>query len=137
MISKELSGVIAQMLKPLKGLSLNIVIERLSGHKVIPFDKNNSEDQKILDTLIKCAKNVKVKVNKNEITRDRPNEIGNDIESFVKEELKNLNSEANTLIASNGNKKSTGYPDIAFKDHNQNINYLECKTLSIKNINTT
>lgn len=34
-LSNELRGVIAQMLKPLKGLSFSIVIEGLSNRKVI------------------------------------------------------------------------------------------------------
>jgi len=38
-ISKELEGVIDQMLKPLKGLSFNIVIEGLSGFKVFHLIK--------------------------------------------------------------------------------------------------
>ena len=39
-ISEDLEGVIAQMLKPLKELSLSVVIEGLSGYKIIPFDRN-------------------------------------------------------------------------------------------------
>lgn len=45
-ISNELQGVISQMLKPLKNLSLNIVIEGLSENKLILFNKKSKKDLK-------------------------------------------------------------------------------------------
>ena len=138
-LSNELQGVIAQMLKPLKGLSFEIVIEGLSGHKVIPFNKKDPKDQKVLETLKTCAKNVKHYVNNeiNGITRNRPNEVGNDIEPIVEKELKNLGYQANKPTTNQGHKKATGYPDLEFIDEFNRLNYLECKTFNIKNINTT
>ena len=54
-ISEDLEGVITQMLKPLKGLSLSVVIEGLSGYKIIPFDKNCKKDQILLNSLSEVA----------------------------------------------------------------------------------
>ncbi len=54
-ISKELEGVISQMLRPLKGLSLNIVIEGLANKKVIPFQKNDEKDIIVLEKLKKAG----------------------------------------------------------------------------------
>ncbi len=136
-ISNHLQGVISQMLKPLTDLPLGIVIEGLSGYSVIPFNRKNKNDIEVLLTLKKVANNVLKNVNKKGILRTRPNEVGNDIETFVKEALKNEKYEANTPIAKSGKKKSTGYPDIEFIDKNGNIHYLECKTFNAKNINTT
>jgi hypothetical protein len=136
-ISQELKGVIAQMLKPLNGLSLDIIIEGLSGNSVIPFDKNNLEDNKVLEVLINVANKTLKEVNINGILRPRPNEVGNDIEPFVKEALNYFGYKANTPKTSGGKKKSTGYPDIEFIDEYDRVNYLECKTYNIDNINTT
>ncbi len=136
-ISKELEGVISQMLKPLKGLPLGIVIEGLSGYKAIPFNNRSSRDRKVLSVLIRCADDVLKEVNKKGILRPRPNEVGNDIEPFVKKALNSLGYQADTPMAINGKKKATGYPDIEFIDEFGRSNYLECKTFNIDNINTT
>jgi hypothetical protein len=136
-ISKELEGIIAQMLKPLKGLSLEVVIEGLSGHKARPFDKSNSKDKKVLIVLKKVAEDVLREVNKKGILRPRPNEVGNDIEPFVKNALNKYNYKADTPKTISGKKKSTGYPDIEFIDEFKRHNYLECKTYNIENIDTT
>ncbi len=47
----RLENVIKQMLTPLKDIPFNLVIESLTGKKVIPFDFNNQEDKEILDIL--------------------------------------------------------------------------------------
>ena len=136
-VSKELEGVIAQMLKPLKDLPLSVVIEGLSGCEVIEYDNANEKDKKVLENLKKCAENVLETINKEGILRPRPNEVGNDIEPFVKDELSRLGYDAYTPTTINGKKKSVGYPDIEFIDEFKRTNYLECKTFNIDNINTT
>lgn len=136
-ISDELEGVIAKMLAPLRGLKLKVVIEGLSRKNVIPFDKNNDQDLDLLNKLKIVAENVLIEVNKNGIKRTRPNEVGNDIEPFVKEKLNEIGFKADTPISLNGNRRSVGYPDIEFIDNYDRYNYLECKTYNIENINTT
>jgi len=135
--SKELDGIISQMLKPLKGISLNIVIEGLSGYKIIPFDIKNKMDVDLLNTLKKVAKKAGREVNKTGIIRSRPNEVGNDIEPFVKNALNEFKMPATTPQTITGKHKSTGYPDIEFVDSNGRTNYLECKTFNIDNVDTS
>jgi hypothetical protein len=136
-MSKGLEGVISQMLKPLKGLSLSIIIEGLADKKVLPFNPNDNKDKKVLEVLKKVANRVLNEVNKNGILRPRPNEVGNDIELFVKKSLQNYGYVADTPLTINGKKKSTGYPDIEFMDEFGRYHYLECKTYNIDNIKTT
>ncbi len=131
-ISNELQGVITQMLKPLKDLSMKIVIEGLSNHKVIPFNKNSVDDLEVLEKLKEVAENVKKYVSQNHIFSKRVNEVGNKIEPIVKSELIKIG-----FIAKTPNGKSTGYPDIEFMDSKNRLHYLECKTYNIKNIDTT
>jgi hypothetical protein len=135
--SKELDGIISQMLKPLKGISLNVVIEGLSGCKIIPFDIKNKKDKELLDTLKKVVIKAGKEVNKTGIVSSRPNEVGNDIEPFVKNALNEFNMEAYTPLTIDGKHKSTGYPDIEFIDINRRTNYLECKTFNIDNVDTS
>jgi hypothetical protein len=136
-ISKELEGVISQMLKPLKGLSLSLVIEGIASKKVIPFEKNNKRDNLVLEKLIQVAENVLEKVNQEGITRFRPNEVGNDIELFVKESLIRFGYRAETPMTLNGKRKATGYPDVEFQDEFNSWNYIECKTYNIDNIDSS
>ncbi len=136
-ISKELEGVISQMIKPLKGLPLGIVIEGLSGYKAKPFNKRSEKDLKVLEILKRVADDVLTEVNKKGILRPRPNEVGNDIEPYVKQSIQKYNYRADTPLTISGKKKSTGYPDIEFIDEFGRSNYLECKTYNINNIETT
>ncbi|RLA07092.1 MAG: hypothetical protein DRQ51_07300 [Gammaproteobacteria bacterium] len=135
--SDELKGVISQMLKPLKGLSFSAVIEGLSGYKATAFDAKNKKDIQVLDLLKKVAKKSMKNINAEGILRLRPNEVGNDIETFVKKSLDHYRLMAQTPTTKTGIKKSTGYPDIEFIDEFKRLNYLECKTYNIKNIQTT
>lgn len=135
--SKELEGVISQMLKPLKGISLGVVIEGLSGHKIVPFDKSNQKDITLLAKLEQVAVNTGKAVNKKGIVRPRPNEVGNDIEPFVKAALNKVKYKSGTPTTADGKHKSMGYPDIEFTDEYGRTNYLECKTFNIENIETS
>jgi hypothetical protein len=76
-------------------------------------------------------------INSNPIIRSRPNEVGNDIEPFAKQALRDIGYDPYTPLTTKGKKKSTGYPDIEFKDEFGRITYLECKTFNIDNISTT
>ncbi|HPC66460.1 MAG TPA: hypothetical protein PLL96_04075, partial [Syntrophorhabdaceae bacterium] len=75
-------------------------------------------------------------INKTGILRPRPNEVGNDIEPFIKNALNSLNLNADVPTGPSGSKKTTGYPDILFW-FNEKPYYLECKTYNIENIATT
>lgn len=132
--TEKLEEVIKQMLTPLKGIPLNLVIDNLSGYKIIPFNIKDKKDKIVLNKLIDVARISAKEFNKNKITRSRANEIGNDIEPFVKKALNNINYKADIPTTKSGKKKSTGYPDIEFTDEFGRANYLECKTFNIKNI---
>jgi hypothetical protein len=108
----------------------------MTGKKVISFDFAKSDHQKILSLLKQAALNAGKEINKTGILRPRPNEVGNDIEPYVRNALNLLDINADIPIGPSGHKKSTGYPDILFW-FNENPYYLECKTYNIKNIKTT
>lgn len=134
---EQLEKVIKQMLTPLKDIPFNLVIEGISSHKVIPFNETDEKDKKLLLKLIEIAKNAGENINKNGIIRTRPNEVGNDIEPFVKKAIAQNGYRASTPLAKSGKKKAMGYPDIELWDEWGRINYLECKTFNIENISTT
>lgn len=133
---KKLENVIKQFLIPLKNIPFNLVIESLSGKKVIPFDFYNEEDNSLLDILKKVALDAGRQINQEGIKSKRPNEVGNYIESFVKKALKKHNLNPEVPTGTTGKKKSTGYPDIIFY-FNEKPYYLECKTFNLENIDST
>ncbi|MBI3366658.1 hypothetical protein HY041_03465, partial [Candidatus Roizmanbacteria bacterium] len=132
----RLENIIKQMLTPLKDISFNLVIESLTGNKVVPFDFKNSEDGERLKILKKVAVLGGKEINKNGIESKRPNEVGNYIEAFVKKAMQQYNLKPDIPAGATGKKKATGYPDIILFFKGKPY-YLECKTYNLENIATT
>lgn len=132
----KLENVIKQMLRPLKNVPFNIVIETMTGKKVLSFDFTKSDHQKVLALLKQSALNAGREINKTGILRTRPNEVGNDIEPYTRSALNSLGLNASIPTGPSGNKKAMGYPDILFW-FNETPYYLECKTYNIENVRTS
>jgi len=132
---KKLEDV--KKLKSIKNIPFNLVIESIAGYKVLQFNKEDKKDKRVLEILKKAAELAGNNINKKGIIRPRANEVGNDIEKFVKDALNELKYKASTPTTKSGKKKSTGYPDIEFIDEFSRVNYLECKTFNIDNISTS
>lgn len=90
----RLENVIKQMLTPLRDIPFNLVIESMSGKKVISFDLKNPDHKELLGLLKQAALQAGKAINKTGILRPRPNEVGNDIEPFIKRALNSLNLNA-------------------------------------------
>jgi hypothetical protein len=124
---KVLENALAQMLKPVKGIPLNIIIKSLSERTVIKFDRNNPADQRVLEQLERAIRICADEVKRKPIRRPRPNEVGNDIEEYVFRSLREVGLKPSAPTSANGHAKSTGYPDILFHDAEGRPTYLECK----------
>lgn len=134
----KLEALIRQMLAPLKGIPFTLVIESISGKRVIPFDKSDPKHSELLKSLIKTAELACKNINDGGgIISARVNEVGNKIEAPIKEALRELKfSDADTPINAKGIKQSTGYPDLGFTYRGLYV-YIECKTYNKKNVSTT
>lgn len=132
----RLEDVIKQMLTPLKDIPFNLVIESLTGKKVIPFDFNNPTDKQLLGVLKDAALKAGKNINERGIVSARTNEVGNYIEPYVRDTLNDLHLDAEIPAGPSGRKKATGYPDIIFSYHDKPY-YLECKTYNLRNIGTS
>ena len=133
---KKLDDIIRQMLNPLKNLPFKNVIEAISGHKILSFKPDDERDLGLLDNLTQAVNIAGNNINYMGIESARPNEVGNSIEPFVRNALKEIGYDADIPSAKSGKKKSTGYPDIEFEDGFGRKVYIECKTFNIKNIGT-
>lgn len=111
-------------------------IKSIFNHEVITMQKNNPEHKKIISRLEEVAENATTNAYEDGIMRPRPNEVGNDMEPYVKRALKKIGFKAETPRKRSGGRKSTGYPDIYFEDDTGKPYYLEIKTFNQNNINT-
>jgi len=134
---KELEGTIKQFLKPLKNIPFKIAMKAVSGCKVIPFNKDDPQDQELLERLIEVAKIATKNANDKGIFTRRPNEVGNHIEPFVIDALNKLGLKADRPKTKEGKGKAVGYPDIFVEDEYGRPNYIECKTYNERNYQTT
>jgi hypothetical protein len=133
----KLENVIKQMLQPLRDIPFRLVINALSGTSVIAIDRSSPKDKELIASLSKVAETAGKAVNQIGITRTRANEVGNDIEEFVKTALNTAGFTASVPHTKSGKLKTTGYPDVEFKDKTGRTVYIECKTYNNDNIATT
>ena len=134
---KQLEDTIAKFMAPLGGIPFPIAIKAISGHEVIPFARGNKQDLDLLRKLCQAADIAGKQAFQEGIFRRRPNEVGNDIEPYVKEALRAVGLQADTPLTQKQRRQATGYPDIEIIDSDGRITYLECKTYNLKNIGTT
>lgn len=134
---QQLEETINKFLKPIRGIPFHIAIKALYGHQVIPLNLKEEMDIALIADLSRVAQTSGEDASRKGIFRNRPNEVGNDIETFVREALKESGFNPETPITANGIRKAVGYPDIFFKDKHGRPTYLECKTYNKANINTT
>lgn len=134
---KELEETIAKFMAPLKGIPFPIVIQVLSGHKVLPFDETSRDDRSLLSKMERAAATAGKNAFNKGILAKRPNEAGNYIEPFVIDALQEVGLKADTPLTNKGTKKATGYPDIQITDPAGRVSYLECKTYNLKSRDTT
>jgi hypothetical protein len=128
---KDLEETISRFLMPLRDIRFSIVIKAITGFTVIPFDKKDASDRKLLEKLVKAIHNAtKAAFNKGIFT-NRPNEVGNHIEPFVRKALNDIGVSASIPTTKKGIHKVAGYPDIEV-NYEKRRTYLECKTYNIK-----
>lgn len=122
--------------EPLKDIPFEVIVQHLYGTAVEKFDIGVQENMNMLRVLTRAMRRACLVVQRNPIVRPRPNEVGNDMEPFVIESLRNENLRALRPKTISGRGKSTGYPDIKISTSGLSI-YLEVKTFARRNYSTT
>lgn len=136
MNNKEISNMenSLSVLNEIDKIDYPSLIKALYGHEV---KKIKSKDNLLISNLEKAANIAEKNAFEEGIYRSRPNEVGNDMEEYVKNAINHIGFRASTPKKRNGKKQSTGYPDFYCETENGNPFYLEVKTYNLKNINTT
>lgn len=125
---KQLEATIRSFLQPLQDVPFPVVVKAISGHEVIPFDAQQTEDQELLAWLFYAAELAGTRVREKGILRERANEAGNDLEDFVVAAAKEMGFKAGRPTTKSGRHQETGYPDLQIVDRHRRVTYLECKT---------
>jgi hypothetical protein len=113
------------------------VIKCISGCDFIPFDWKNQDDCRFLTDLKNASIIAIDKIQREKIGSNRINEVGNSVENFVLQALCDAGYKAERPKTKNNKRQSLGYPNIVFCDNSKRLTYLECKTFTHRNINTT
>ncbi len=136
--AERIKTLIAQMREPLRSVPLNLVVEALTGHKVLPFDPAKPNHAEVLKRLNAAAASVAAKIrSEGGIQSKRVNEVGNAIEQYVRDALTAQGMPATIPTGKkSGKARATGYPDIAFAFNGEYF-YMDCKTYSAATANTS
>jgi hypothetical protein len=124
---ENLEDVLAQFLKPIRNLPFPVVVKAMSDKSVLPIDLQCEQDKALIQKLVAAAEGCAKAVRSAPIIRNRPNEVGNDIEPFVIEAAVAQGLRAERPVSKGGKLRSTGYPDIMLYDTDGRPTYLECK----------
>ena len=133
---RHLEEVLAQFLKPIKGIPFEVVIRALCDCSVKPFDRADAQNKTFLETLTDAMRDACRAIQTNPIERPRPNEVGNDMEPFVIRSLCQHGLAAAAPRTRDGKGKSTGYPDVRIDTDNSPV-FLEVKTYAAATHTTT
>lgn len=125
----HLEKVLAQFLKPVKGIPFEVIIKSLSSCSVMPFDRSNSGLAQLLKLIAEATRDACEAVAANPIERPRPNEVGNDMEAFLISSMNASGLKAGPPKTRDGKGKSAGYPDIKIETTPHPV-FVEVKTLA-------
>lgn len=133
---KYLEDVLAQFLRPMKGVPFEVVVKSICNQSVEKFDIRASGSAVFLKKLSEAMTDACKTVQARPIERYRPNEVGNDMEPFVAQALTVLGLATGPARTRAGKGKATGYPDLRIETDGLPV-YLEVKTYAAANHATT
>ncbi|HHN67215.1 MAG TPA: hypothetical protein ENK15_04145 [Thermopetrobacter sp.] len=128
---EQLKAVIRQMLRPLRDIPLDIIIEAITERYTIwPYDGH------ALACLEAIAARALAAINAHGIVSKRANEVGNKCEPFVRRAIMDEGGTADTPAAPSGQRRAAGYPDIEAVIEDKPF-YIEVKSYNARNVETT
>lgn len=123
----EIDRVLTQFRTPVRNIPFPTVVRAMADKAVIPIDTADPRDAALIASLSLAAKAVAAAVRADPIRRNRPNEVGNDIEPFVMTAARSCGLRAERPRSAGGHARTTGYPDLLVHDGDGRPTYLECK----------
>ena len=125
---KKLEKLLAKFIQPIKNIPFEVVVQALFYVEVKKFELKIPSNKSDLEIIAQAMRDVCKMVQQSPVFRNRPNEVGNDMEGFALSALKKNKMEVYFSKTKTGKLKKTGYPDIKIITENKNPIYLEVKT---------
>ena len=122
---EHLESVMAEMLKPMKGIPFSVVIKSITDKSVIPV--NPKSDVGLIEKITQAASLVHTELLVNPIIRPRPNEVGNDMEPYIMRAFEKVGIKCERPRNAKGHLQGTAYPDVLIWDDSNEPIYVECK----------
>ncbi|MCX7899378.1 MAG: hypothetical protein N2444_04730 [Methylocystis sp.] len=107
---------LARVLQPLKELPFTEVARAPSNQTILPVNRESEDDRALIGQSEKAIQACAIELKQQPIRRPRPNEVGNDAESYVMRALAGMGYKVQRPLSKAGKGKATGYPDILFYD---------------------
>lgn len=128
--AEHLENLLATFLKPIKGIPFPVVIKAICGNSVEGVNLANPDDAALVEALKQTAAITAHLVARSPIRRPRPNEVGNDLEPFVRDAANQAGLDASAPKSKTGRGQQVGYPDILIRDQAGRSTYLEVKSFA-------
>lgn len=128
--AEHLENLLATFLKPIKGIPFPVVIKAICGNAVEDVDLGNPDDIALIEALKETAAITAELVAQSPIRRPRPNEVGNDLEPFVRRAALQAGLDSSAPKSKSGRGQQVGYPDILLRDRAGRPTYLEVKSFA-------
>ncbi len=128
--AEYLENLLATFLKPIKGIPFPVVIKAICGNAVENVDLRNPDDVALVEALERTAAITAKLVAQSPIRRPRPNEVGNDLEPFVRKAANEAGLSATAPKSKTGRGQQVGYPDLLICDVAGRTTYLEVKSFA-------
>lgn len=133
-LDETLRGLASQ---PIEAVPFHKVIAAVTGHKIIPIERTTPAHRALLSGLTKAIEAAVEDAARKGLAARRPNEAGNRMEGVLKQSLQKLGLRAETPTTVSGRRQSVGYPDVYVEASADMSCYLEVKTYSARNADTT
>lgn len=127
---EHLENLLATFLKPIKGIPFPVVIKAICGNAVEDIKPASCDDAALIEALKQTAVITAKLVAKSPIRRPRPNEVGNDLEPFVRQAANAVGLAATAPKSKSGRGQQVGYPDVLIYDAAGRPTYLEVKSFA-------
>lgn len=128
--AEHLENLLATFLRPIKGIPFPVVIKAICGNAVEDVNFGSPEDAALVESLKQTAAITAKLVAQSPIRRPRPNEVGNDLEPFVRRAANQSGLSASAPKSKTGRGQQVGYPDILIHDAAGRPTYLEVKSFA-------
>ena len=129
---QQLKDMAEIFLKPMGKLCFPVVVEAMTGCKVIPYIEE--DDNELLSKLSDACKATVAYSENNPVPANRPNDVSSPVEGILQANLQSLEIQADKPRAKNTQAKGPqGYPDLLIS-HANRPTYIEVKVSRVPNI---